>query len=152
MNAKHSPGPWEQSGRSHDRNNPVIEDRGAHCVAEVLRPEDARLIAAAPEMYELLELIGDELARPSDARALLDRIDGKEGAMSTKEDPGQFDCYAKAEPDEPMFVLLGRDLDAPDLVRFWARIREKLEGRTAQVLEARACAEAMERWREKHRP
>jgi hypothetical protein len=29
--------------------------------------------------------------------------------MGTKSNPGPFDCYAKAEPDEPMFVLLARD-------------------------------------------
>lgn len=30
--------------------------------------------------------------------------------MGTKNNPGAFDCYANAEPDEPMFVLLARDL------------------------------------------
>lgn len=33
--------------------------------------------------------------------------------MGTKNNPGAFDCYANAEPDEPMFVLLGRDKHAP---------------------------------------
>ena len=37
--------------------------------------------------------------------------------MGTKNNPGVFDCYANAEPDEPMFVLLGRDKDAATLVR-----------------------------------
>jgi hypothetical protein len=40
--------------------------------------------------------------------------------MGTKRNPGQYDCYAKAEPDEPMFVLLARDPTAPQLVRDWA--------------------------------
>ena len=26
-----------------------------------------------------------------------------------KENPGRFDCYANALPDEPMFVLLARE-------------------------------------------
>ncbi len=43
--------------------------------------------------------------------------------MGTKNNPGKFDCYAKAEPDEPMFVLLARDRIAPTLVRIWAAIR-----------------------------
>ncbi|HAW11807.1 MAG TPA: aspartate decarboxylase, partial [Chloroflexi bacterium] len=29
--------------------------------------------------------------------------------MGTKNNPGKFDCYDDAHPDEPMFVLLGRD-------------------------------------------
>ena len=32
--------------------------------------------------------------------------------MGTKNNPGKFDCYEHAKPDEPMFVLLGRDLEA----------------------------------------
>ena len=43
--------------------------------------------------------------------------------MGTKNNPGQFDCYANAEPDEPMFVLLGRDRLAPFLVSIWSKIR-----------------------------
>lgn len=38
--------------------------------------------------------------------------------MGTKNRPGTFDCYAAAGPDEPLFVLLGRDPVAPLLVRF----------------------------------
>jgi hypothetical protein len=33
--------------------------------------------------------------------------------MGTKRNPGLSDCYAKAEADEPMFVLLARDKHAP---------------------------------------
>jgi hypothetical protein len=40
--------------------------------------------------------------------------------MGTKENPGKFDCYAKALPDEPVFVLLGRDPDFCRLVNEWA--------------------------------
>ena len=39
--------------------------------------------------------------------------------MGTKNNPGTFDCYANAEGDEPMFVLLGRDKHAPTLVWLW---------------------------------
>lgn len=67
--------------------------------------------------------------------------------MGTKEQPGQFDCYEKAAPDEPIFTLLGRDRSAPTLVMEWARIRElqvrqgwKPETDMAKVEEARACA------------
>lgn len=44
--------------------------------------------------------------------------------MGTKSNPGDFDCYAKAEPDEPIFVLLGRDRHAPTLIWLWAAMRE----------------------------
>lgn len=63
--------------------------------------------------------------------------------MGTKNNPGAFDCYANAEPDEPMFVLLGRDKHAPALVWLWAVLRE-LDGETPEkVAEARACVQEM---------
>jgi len=67
--------------------------------------------------------------------------------MGTKANPGAFDCYANAHPDEPMFVLLGRDRLAPTLVRIWADIREAA-GKTdhTKIAEARACAYQMEMW------
>lgn len=68
--------------------------------------------------------------------------------MGTKNDPGQYDCYANAEPDEPMFVLLGRDRDAPLLVELWAALRERAGENTAKVGEARQCAQAMREFRE----
>jgi len=43
--------------------------------------------------------------------------------MGTKNNPGKFDCYEKAEPDEPMFVLLARDPLAGHLVSIWAKMR-----------------------------
>jgi hypothetical protein len=43
--------------------------------------------------------------------------------MSTKDDPSQFDAYAKAEADEPVFTLLGRDPMAPSLIEAWAYLR-----------------------------
>lgn len=53
-----------------------------------------------------------------------------------------------------MFILLGRDRDAPLLVRIWALLREtaiemgaKPESDRAQVTEARRCAYEMDRYR-----
>ena len=66
--------------------------------------------------------------------------------MGTKNKPGTFDCYANAEPDEPMFILLGRDPFAADLVEEWARRREAARGPSAKIDEARACAAEMRRW------
>lgn len=63
--------------------------------------------------------------------------------MGTKANPGKFDCYANAAPDEPMFILLGRDKYAPTLVSLWAALR-LIDGEDpAVVAEAMQCAEAM---------
>lgn len=70
--------------------------------------------------------------------------------MGTKNNPAPFDCYANAEPDEPMFVLLARDQSAPGLVREWVRWRAERKGlrhHDAKAIEALACARAMEEWR-----
>ena len=71
--------------------------------------------------------------------------------MGTKNSPGKFDCYANADPDEPMFVLLARDKHAPALVEMWAAMRE-IDGEDhAKIKEARDCAEAMRQYREDKR-
>lgn len=69
--------------------------------------------------------------------------------MGTKNNPGKFDCYANAEPDEPMFILLGRDKHAPLLVKMWADMREAAGEDAAKVAEARACSDAMILYRAK---
>lgn len=71
--------------------------------------------------------------------------------MATKNNPGKYDCYANAEPDEPMFVLLARDQEAPNLIRIWASLRERRGENPEKVAEARACADACEAWRKAHR-
>jgi lipocalin len=67
--------------------------------------------------------------------------------MGTKQDPGKFDCYTAAEPDEPMFVLLARDPQAAPAVRSWAMARANVRGYTEKVSEALKLADAMETWR-----
>ena len=74
--------------------------------------------------------------------------------MGTKNNPGRFDCYGNADADEPMFILLARDIDAPTIVEEWAsmraarvRIGEKPETDLLMVDEARECAKAMRAWR-----
>lgn len=74
--------------------------------------------------------------------------------MGTKNKPGDFDCYANALPDEPMFILLGRDPSAPRLVEDWANERQidiargrRPQSDMAMVKEAQDCAEAMRSWR-----
>lgn len=72
--------------------------------------------------------------------------------MSTKNHPSPYDCYAKAAPDEPVFVLLARDDLAPDLVRQWAERRMALGEDQRKVSEAFDCADAMEQWRRDNVP
>jgi len=77
--------------------------------------------------------------------------------MGTKNNPGEYDCYENAEPDEPMFVLLARDPLAAQTVKYWADLRaihmthvhsidphEELK----KIDEARDCAADMEAWKE----
>lgn len=66
--------------------------------------------------------------------------------MATKNNPGPFDCYTWADPDEPMFVLLGRDKHAPALVWLWAVLGELDSESPEKIAEARQCAIEMIGW------
>ena len=57
--------------------------------------------------------------------------------MSTKNNPGEFDCCANAEPDEPMFAFLARDKHAPEVVREWARAMERRQKGIHDIHETR---------------
>lgn len=82
--------------------------------------------------------------------------------MGSKLQPGAFDCYTAALPDEPMFILLARDRSAPAMLRKWSdtrrtqvrakfeageisedRLREDLQ----KCTEADGCADDMAMWR-----
>lgn len=78
--------------------------------------------------------------------------------MGTKNNPGRFDCYAKADPNEPIFILLARDPLAPALVRLWAHVRRVYDQANGQKIsaansdkyfEAQECADQMEFWQQK---
>src|SRR5271154_947158 len=68
--------------------------------------------------------------------------------MGTKNNPGAFNCYAVADPDEPMFVLLGRDPIAPFLVGWWAGLKSVHDPNAdaAKIKEAMETAKAMDEW------
>lgn len=72
--------------------------------------------------------------------------------MGTKTDPGPFDCYAAAKPDEPMFVLLARDRRAQALVYLWSAMTRVTQGDIAKADEADRTALAMFEWRQAHVP
>ena len=74
--------------------------------------------------------------------------------MGTKSDPGRFDCYAGALPDEPMFVLLARDPRFQWHVERWANDRkmaifcgDRPETDLPMVIEALGCARQGAQWR-----
>jgi hypothetical protein len=74
--------------------------------------------------------------------------------MGSKNEPGDFDCYHNALPDEPMFILLARDPSSPERVEDWATERQRLidkgfkpKSDQAMVDEAIRCAANMRRWR-----
>lgn len=77
--------------------------------------------------------------------------------MGTKSEPGRFNCFEAALPDEPVFVLLGRDTQAPGLLHMWAfeRAQGIAEGRfpesdLAKVHEAQRLASQMIDWRQRN--
>jgi hypothetical protein len=73
--------------------------------------------------------------------------------MGTKNNPGNFNCHAAAMPDEPIFVLLGRDPAAPHAIECWVEERERLgkvetDDDRDRIAECRAAQAKMRIWRE----
>lgn len=66
--------------------------------------------------------------------------------MGTKNSPSRFDAMGKAEPDEPYFVLLGRDHSAAELVRQWATKRHAEGDDGEVVMEALGIANEMDKF------
>lgn len=71
--------------------------------------------------------------------------------MSTKNQPSALDGYLRADPEEPYFCLLARDVVAPSLILQWADLREKHGEEASIVAEAREVAAAMRTWRDHNR-
>lgn len=70
--------------------------------------------------------------------------------MGTINNPSRFDAMKKAEPDEPYFVLLGRDKHAAELVRKWA-VQRHAEGEAGEiVMEALGIAADMDKFHMRH--
>lgn len=74
--------------------------------------------------------------------------------MGTKNNPGRFDCYANALPDEPIFTLLARDPDFWWHVHKWSKRRmkaiqcgERPNADIDMVAEAEECAWNGQKWR-----
>ena len=81
--------------------------------------------------------------------------------MGTKSKPGEFDCYAKAGDNEPIFTLRAKDPVAPETIEHWlaARRREQIGqpvGEHEHYREVRrhsaaiACMDDMRNWQDDH--
>ena len=60
MERKHTPGPWSVHRYDLDTDNGIkvtTANIGRRVIAEVQNPDDAALIAAAPDMYEALRMM-----------------------------------------------------------------------------------------------
>jgi hypothetical protein len=67
--------------------------------------------------------------------------------IASREKSEPDSCLNRAAPDEPIFVLLGRDIAAPDTIRFWIAERIRLgknQPGDAQLQEAEDLADMME--------
>ena len=60
---KHTPGPWvvDEIGPPHEYTRYVVRAEGRGQIMKTIDEDDARLIAAAPEMLEALMLAHEEL-------------------------------------------------------------------------------------------
>lgn len=63
--------------------------------------------------------------------------------MGTKEN---HDVWGRAEDDEPVFPLLGRDPMAGILIRLWAHLRQEAGEDPAKIEEALHVAASCEQW------
>jgi len=65
--------------------------------------------------------------------------------MGTLNKPGIYDCYSKLDPDEPHFVLMGRDPVAWATVLMWVAFREAIFANEDKdkLEEAKSCARQM---------
>jgi hypothetical protein len=67
--------------------------------------------------------------------------------MSTKHDSAYL---GKAEDDEPIFVLLGRDICAPEAIEAWVDVAISRGLHDDKIADAMQVADAMAAWRARH--
>lgn len=138
---------WFQHPGQPDRHYDIAKSKRALAIELGAVPITMRQCAA---MVARRKITGD-LGRPDDAiawrRDLSTRrqmlASTQENHVGTKNNPGKYDCLASASPNEPFFVLLGRDRMAPSLVEMWAQAREATGEVADKVGEARDVVAAM---------
>jgi len=65
-----------------------------------------------------------------------------------------YSCWNKAEANERMFILLARDVAAPEVIRFWCQERIRLGKNVPgdrQIVEALTAADLMDKEGPHHR-
>ncbi len=71
--------------------------------------------------------------------------------MNTLENPSKHDCRKKLLPDEPIFILRGKDPNASKTIHYWVAGYLQRGGRNLKkVCEALDLAQQMEEWRKEH--
>ena len=122
-------------------------------------PEEAveQIFSTLESLAAYFTIIGIPQAAAHLMKAV-DLLRNKETPMGTKNNPSEFDCYGVADPDEPLFVLRGKDPLAAVVVRTWALLRLMQEAKAAglpgllpaagspRVREAFKCARDMQAW------
>lgn len=107
---------------------------------ERLRASEAELRSEVARLERVLSVMQE------DAGKLFRRCEAAEAALA---DLLSNPCLAKRKPGEPIFVLLGRDPEAPDAIRAWAERRAARERVASwrKVNAARAVATEMQNYR-----
>lgn len=71
--------------------------------------------------------------------------------MSTKLNPGKYDCFSKLAADEPYFVLRAKDPVAPRVIEEWVRQRtSRGQDSNPKLKEALDVGVEMMTWRARH--
>lgn len=70
--------------------------------------------------------------------------------MARKKVEAVTGCFARAQDNEPLFVLRATDALAPAVVRTWADVAESKGTPPTKIAEARQLADEMEIWAKEH--
>ncbi len=114
----------------------------------ILKARNPAAAIAARAYAEALEAIGEPreaVEEHEEFAELMERWKPSSTKVSTHSKLAS-DCYRKADPNEPIFVLRGQDKLAPEVVREWVRLAEKVGCPPPKLNKARAVADAMDQW------
>lgn len=87
---EHTSGPWEVTPGQSRMEASVWTADHVKCIAQMVRSEDARLIAAAPEMYAALKALVETIFARPDMQPLL-------GFQEVEQVKAAYIAIAKAE-------------------------------------------------------
>lgn len=110
------------------------------CRVEAIQPD---LVERADALFERLGKRPDCIIEAAMALELKAAIAATRPDDNLKLTEANHDCLAKARPGEPMFILLGRDPDAHNIVRLWAQ-RRRDAGDPGHAIPVLDIADAMQ--------